>query len=367
MSQPSNVYPYVDDPDQAIADGFTDIRLYRDTNPAGTFATLVDTDTLVAGTRTYTISDPTGSPAYVYRTTLFGAGPGETELSPVIYADQASLLQILLQANRRTAAGWDSTATSNGSNTALIDSVLGNTAVDASFGQGLWIYRYNAGDANKLRRVKRKGYTVASKTFQPSVDWTDGGPQAGEAYAVFHYYPPIATAGESYSWAQAVRDGLEEFRQRPLLNAGLGDGTRTRWDLTAYGVRNVDDIANVYVREFFDTTNYRDYDASKNGRWWEPQNERPGLVSVRVNPPLSASQYLMVEADVPFAKPYRDQDVSDCPFELAVAATRWAIFRQLNRYNRPGKYSVEENSAWEDALATAIDYGAFSPSNILGD
>ncbi len=60
-----------------IAAGYTVIRVYTDTAEDGTFTTLSGTETLVAGTESYTYTDNTGTSSTWYKTAYYGAGPGE--------------------------------------------------------------------------------------------------------------------------------------------------------------------------------------------------------------------------------------------------------------------------------------------------
>lgn len=65
-----------------MAAGYTLIRVYTDTAEDGTFVTLDGTATLVADQDTYEYTDLDGTSATWYRTAYWGAGPGESDMSP---------------------------------------------------------------------------------------------------------------------------------------------------------------------------------------------------------------------------------------------------------------------------------------------
>lgn len=85
------------DIDQAIADGYTVVRVYSSATRDGSYS-LLGTVTLVADDTAYTYSDTTGTATTWYRTAYYGATPGEATQSepfPAYGATVYTLLQMV--------------------------------------------------------------------------------------------------------------------------------------------------------------------------------------------------------------------------------------------------------------------------------
>lgn len=360
MTQPVTGALYVEDPDGAIVDGYTVAKLYRGTTASGSFTAQVGSDiTLVAGTRVYEFTDTSGTPDSWYRYVLYGTTPGTSDFSPAWQADVTTLLRIKQEANRQAGGGFDSVMTATGSTGYLIDAVLGDSARDTHYLEGLWIYRPSAAAAaDKVRRVAHNGYTVATSRLAPSRAWSDV-PASAEAYSVFHWAPPIDWPGEASSWDRFVADGLRAFQFPDEINLGIGDGVANNFSLANYGIRD-EMIRSIAIRTYRDDDhlNYYDMDAGKKGRWWTTRENGPQGLEIILHPAPMATQYVVVETLRDYTIPYGDTDTTDCPFDLAVAATKWGLFAYLDGYLRVGKYTKELATAWQDATAEAVKVGA---------
>lgn len=93
----------VDDIAAIIEAGYTEIRVYTDTNPSGAFTTLLGNAPLAAGRSTYQYTHTTGTSNDWYKTAYYGTGPGEGDKSEALKGDSAVVyataaqLKVMLQ------------------------------------------------------------------------------------------------------------------------------------------------------------------------------------------------------------------------------------------------------------------------------
>src|SRR5690606_29785063 len=104
---------YIEDIDDVLADGFTTLRLYRDTTPDGAFSTLVTTETLVEGQEYYSLTDTAGSVSHWYRHDFYD-GSTSTAKSPPYRSEAIPLVTLRVMVAARMGAGFHSTCTANG-------------------------------------------------------------------------------------------------------------------------------------------------------------------------------------------------------------------------------------------------------------
>lgn len=353
---------YIEDPATAL-ELYQGLRLFKDTSPDGDFSATVGSDaTLDEDTTLYTIDDTTWAAGtwYRYAPVLIG-GLSIGPLSPAWQVNASTLAVIRSNANRGVGGGWDSVCTADGDASALIDAALGDSARGDDFGEGVWIYRPDASDdSDRVRRVG--GYTLATNALVPTRAWQNA-PAEGERYGAYHFLPPIQWPGSPYSWDEAIREGINAFAYIDQVDLGVGTLSKTFFDLAPYvGWVTPGQLRGVYLRTFTDTTatppRYVDVDASKNGRYWDTIDNGPGNLQIRVSPAPSANNHVILEVVRQYSLPYGDDDISDCPTALAIAAARWGMFHYLNSYLRPGKFGIEEGHAWEDAVIEASRVGS---------
>lgn len=334
--------------EQAIYDR---IKLYRDTSPTGAFSTLVDTVSLVAGQEVYNCEDGNGTANSWYRY-LLSDGSIDTPLSEAFRPSALTLLTIRLEAAMRCGAGFASTCSATGASTYLVDVALGDVAVDTKWGEGGWIYRPTADADDRLRRVAKDGLNTSNWRLTPTRAWSDA-PAEDEAYHFFLLLSPVDTAGQSYSWDRAVRDGLRATWYTDLLNCGEGDGRKTLWDLDEFGgYLERDHVRMVYRRTESvqgDETVYTYRDARKQGGWTRWRENGPGSLQLEVHPPLFPSETLVIEANRRYETLYSDDDVTNCPLELASRAAAWQAYAHLNRISA-GRYATEEKLAHDEFM-----------------
>ena len=342
---------------------YESVKLYRDTSPAGSFATTVSTTALVAGTEAYEIADPSGDANSYYRYTFYhSTGPVESSPSEIFRPDGATLNKIVLEAARQADAGFDGTCSEAGTTATLVDALLRDTGVDTKFLEGAYVYRPNAAAAaDKTRRIANDGFTVASGTLAPVRPWTNL-PANAEVYQVYAYFPPMDMPGVGYSWARAVREALADTWHVDQLNLGEGTATgQTRFSLAPHASYvHRDSIRRVLLRASDSDSIVTDSDASKNGYYWGVV-ENAGALSLDIHPAPRPDQTIIVEVNRAYAALYNDADVTECPLALAWKATLWKLYARLNRI-QPGKYATEAALAQAEFRA---EYARSKPATMV--
>lgn len=318
---------------------YTSIKLYSSTSPGGTFS-LVTTITLVAAQTVYDYTDSSGDANTVYQVEYYNAtGPVTSSRSATFYASGTTLLRLRLEAARDAGAAFESTCSALGTTTTLIDSSLQDQGVDTAFLEGSYIYRPNAAAAaDKVRRVKTDGYTVATFTLGVDRAWTNA-PASGEVYHVFNFFPPIDRPGVAYSWDRAVREGLALVWFVDQVNLGAGDGVLSRVSLSTWPEINTRTIRRVFYRKTATNGVITDVDMGTMGRYWQIV-ENAGVNTLETTGAARTDQVIIVEAVRRDYGLYLDTDVTLAPFRAATRAIMFAAYRTLN-YLQPGKYAGE--------------------------
>lgn len=338
---------YVEDVNARIDDGYDSIKVYRASTPAtlDNTSTLVATITLVADQEVYEYEDTAGTAASWYGYTLYDTtGPVETSISLKWRPNETSLLRLLEEIARRCAAGYASEASGTGSTTQMVDAAIADSADDANFGAGWWIYWHSASAAADQvpRRIADQGYDSGAYTIGRA--WS-AAPASGDDYLVTALMPALDVPGQSWSWHRAVNEGLRHCRWVDTLNLGAGDGSDQDFSLEAHlGYLNPDrDIRKVFVRRTDDATGQTyDYDWTKNGRWWERVRE-PGGYALRLFPAPPSDCEVMVEVRREGDELYALTDTTTCPFEQAVEAGAWRALVWLAANGR-GEYASQAES-----------------------
>lgn len=339
----ATVNVYVEDPVTQLLT-YTQIVLFRDTSPQGTFATQVGTAALDGTTPTYlyAITDASGDATSLYQYEFYNPNTGATSpRSEIFYTQGTTLANLRAAAAREANAGWSSTCTSGGSLTTLVDLVLTDTGIGNQYGQGLWIYRPNAAlSTDRQRRVAQGGFDPATGTFTVTRAWTNA-PSSSEAYQVFGYYPPVDNPGTPTSWNRIIRRALREAPFVQQVNLGQGAPPVHRFSLNAYaGLVREPDIQRVFRRYVDPQGVTHDYDCDKEGRRWYCVEESPGELSLDIWPPPLVSETVLVEVRRTDHNLFQDADVTLCPYQYAIRAIAWQLFLQLN-IEQPGKYTNE--------------------------
>lgn len=332
---------YLESVNAEMDDGWTTLRLYRDTTPDGSFATLVDSETLVEDQTDYEFTDATGTANHWYRVGLYD-GSSLSTLSDPFRPNATTLLSVILEAAKIADAGFDSVCTAEGDTNLLIDAVLLDHGVDDKYQESAYIYRPSAAAADQMRRVS--GFNTSQGGFIPSRDWASG-PSDDEVYHLYLLLPPFSYAGAPYSWASAARDALQECYSVDQVDIGVGTANRdTRFSLgTHLGYLKRESIRRVFLRTFDSNLVPTDQDASKNGRFWEAL-ENGSELSLHLSHAPKTTEHIIVELDRRYAEIFDPDDVTSCPLRLAAKATAWKVYEHLNEIH-PGKYKSEVASA----------------------
>lgn len=340
----TTVNVYVEDPVTQLLT-YTEIVVYRDTSPQGSFTTQVGTAALVGGTTpqyVYPVADSGGDATSLYRYNFYNPTSGATSpSSEIFYAQGTTFANLRAAAAREANAGWTGSCSTTGTTTTLIDVMLTDTGVSAEYGQGLWIYRPNATlSTDRQRRVAQGGFSPATGTFTVTRAWTNA-PASGETYQVFAYYPPTDNAGTPISWDRIIRRALREAPFVQQVNLGQGAPPVHRFSLNAYAsfVREPD-IQRVF-RRYVDTQGVtHDFDCDKQGRRWYCVEEAPGELAVDIWPPPLINETVIVEVRRTDHNVFQDGDVTLCPYQYAIRGIAWQLYLQLN-IEQPGKYANE--------------------------
>lgn len=343
---------YVEDIAAALAVPYTSVRVYRGTttDPAtAAFTTLVTTITLVAGTLQYSFTDSAATADTLWRTSYFNTTTStESGLGPIIRPAASNPLRLIRrEAVTQANMGFGSACSGAGTTTTLIDAALADTGVDTAFLEGAWLYRPDAAlAADKLRRVKKDGYTAATGTLSIDRAWTNL-PASAEAYEVYNGLPPIDAPGAGYSWARACRDGLEKSWFIDRVNLGEGTSTRqTRFSLATWPDINENTIRRVFLRTTDNNGIITDVDARSRGSDWQKVMESGALSIEFVVAAPTTNQTVIVEAVRTDGAVYIDTDVTLTPLRLAVRATVWQAM-----VHTFGEQSVQAVGAYRDWAA----------------
>lgn len=337
---------YVEDIAAALAVPYTSVRVYRgstsDPNTAA-FTTLVTTITLVSGTLQYSFTDSAATASTLWRTSYYNTTTfTESGLGPIFRPSSSNTLRLIrLEAARQAGAGFDSTCSALGTTTTLIDAGLQDSGVDTGFLEGAWVYRPDAAaTGDKVRRVKKAGFTTASGTLTFDRAYTNA-PANAEVYQVFQFFPPIDQPGVPYSWDRAARAGLEMCWYVDKVNLGVGTSTRqTRFSLASFPDINRETFRQVWLRTTDTNSIITDISGHTNGRWVQPVEDPATAFSLDIYPAPSTTQTVIVEALRTDAALYVDTDTTSVPLRLATAATIYQVYERLAML-QPSKYAGE--------------------------
>lgn len=327
---------------------YTSLRVYRgstsDPNTA-VFTTLVQTIPLVADQEQYTFDDASGTVNTIWRAWYYNTGTtANSALGPIIRADQENtLLRLRIESAIEAGVGFAGVCSALGTTTTLIDAALRDEGIDTAFLEGAYIYRPDAAAAgDRVRQVKKDGFTVASGTLGIDRQWTNA-PADAEVYHIFGLVPPIDRPGRAYSWDRACRDGLLEVMFPDDVILGDGDNSETRFSFAPHlGFVEEGYIRRVFLRFTNATTGViTDVDANTQQRFWKPVQNGPGSLSVDLWPPPVTDWVVWASVSRTDADLYTDTDVTAAPFVQAIRATVWKLFEQLNGMDK-GKYAAEE-------------------------
>lgn len=325
------------------------LRLYRSNTPQSVTnqALLIEEVTLVADQQLYTIVDTSGEPGHWYGYTLFNdpSGP-ESGISTPWRVGALTLRVARLEAAREAKAGFESVTTAAGTATTLPDAVLLDDGVDASYQEGVWLYRPDALlEADKLRRVKEMGFDTAIGAWTVSRSWQNA-PTLGEVYQVFRLMPPIDTPGQAYSWDRALRKAITvgPLRYVDELFLAKGDGINPNFTVDAYPFINDSNLRHVWLRTTDAQGVVTSKDALEYGQNWNLLPNGPGVWRLEFRkPPASTEEIWLAVVRAPDI-PYRDDDViGGVSLEVITLATAMHAFRGMGEaYTREAEEKARE-------------------------
>lgn len=344
------LHPYVENIAEVLAT-YNRIRVYRDTDPEGAFSQLAATITLVADQENYSATDSSGTAAHWYRNTYYDTVSGsESQPSPPYRSTGLTLQTLAIAAATKAGFGFEGVCTAEGTVAYLLDEELRDQGTDAKFLEAAWILRPDADDTDRVRRVKVDGFDPDTGALYPVRPWNSP-PETEETYHAFLAFPPVRQRGASYSWADAVSDGLHMVTFEDEINLGPGDGVTRRFDLATHlGYLSREDLFSVLTRWTDDDGVNHDRDESKYGRFWEPVTNGRASLAIQLSRAPSDEETVILIARRRYDRLYQPSDVTECPFDLARAAAVFKAFAQLE-LQQPKKYQGEVAQAWAEYVA----------------
>lgn len=260
----------------------------------------------------------------------------------------STLLEVISEASRLASAGFESTCTSAGTTTTLIDLVTSDEGVDVNFAQGGWIYRPDAlTAADQVRRIE--SYDATTGTFTIARAWADA-PDNAEAYQVFSILPPIIRPGISESWQRLVNRGLSAMWFNDEIIIGSGDGTQTRFTLSddTGWVPVIQQIQRVIFRQQADNGEITDIDQTKNGRWWRIVHGAAGA-QLQLSRVPAEEQDVVVSVTRQYPQLATMTAETSCSLDLIAARTKYELYNYLNGVSQSvDQYKSEMAKAYAD-------------------
>jgi len=318
---------YVEDPAAKLL-SFTTIRLYRDSSPTGTFATLAASAALVSGQTQYSFSDSGGTVDSWYRFQFYNAtGPVVSDFGPAFQPTSFTLRTLRLAAARMAGSAFSGTCSSDGSSTSLVAKHLLNSGKDAHFHEGDWLYRPDASaSGDKVRRIIESGFNTSTGAFSiPTGDAWSVLPATDEVYQVFGLFPPIAIDGESTCWDELIRQALRRLWVRDQIELGVGTTTgKTRYSVSAVApYAHKLRVRQVWLRTFDDNDFPTDQLFGRVGTWWRMVDNAADGLFLDLSYAPATTEHVIIEVDRNYPALYADTDVvagTDGAFDLATAA-----------------------------------------------
>ena len=215
--------------------------------------------------------------------------------------------------------------------------VLRDQGLSETFLGASWVDRYPEvafDSADRIRRLAVDGFTAATGGLVPLRAWAVA-PQADEPYSVYGLLPPIQQAGTTYSWDDAIRDGLLACWYNDevvVMDPATVDDDRTNQiTLNQVPWLREDMIRAVYAQKIDDDGRVWRQNLTKRGSFWSIRDLGFGE---RV---LILSSYPLVGYSVVVScfrqpdLPYKDTDLIPIDTDVAKFATVMSAFDYLNR------------------------------------
>lgn len=331
---PITVRIYVEDPAAMLVD-FDEIRLWRDTSPGGAFSTVAADIALVATQTLYTYEDASGDADSWYRYAFRSTSTlDESAPSPPFKPGGGTLRSLTYLVASAAGAAFEGVTTAPGSATSLVDEVLRDQGTDSGYLNGSWL---RVGDV--VRRTSPSPFNTTTGAVSIVRTWTP--PDADTRYETFAILPPAPQSGTTYSWEQAVRDGLRYCWFVDQIIVGTGDGQETRFPLTAHpSLRATNRRRAVFLRYTVAGTQV-DRDLGRGATFWRVDEDGPEQTLVLPFAPSTGDQVVMEVARQPDT-PWRSDDYVDFFEDVVVRAGVLAAYRHLNEApGTRGNYTTE--------------------------
>lgn len=351
---------YVADVDTELLT-YTELRLYIDTSPDGDFSTLAATETLEAGVSTYYPIAAAAGPDTWFAWRLYNTtGPVSGDLSSPFQLQGVTLAQLRLMAAQQAAAGFGSVCTATGSTTSLVDEVLRDQGLSETFMNSSWVDRYPIVTADRIRRMAVNGFDPDTGAVTPLRDWTVA-PVEDEPYAIYGLIPPIDQAGVTYSWNQAVRQGLEFcwYNDEVILvdQDVANDDRSNQIVLDQVPWLREDRIRAIWAQQVDENGKLWRTNLTKQGSFWDIRDLGFGH-RVLVLPWWPQEGWSVIAAVVRQPDlPYKDEDLIPIDTNLAMYATAYAAYRYLNKQPQTkGQYKEEELRTQRDWYTAYVPF-----------
>ncbi len=346
---------------------YTQLRLYTDTSPGGAFSTLAATETLETGVSTYYPIAASAGPDTWFAWRLYNTtGPVSGDLSSPFQLQGVTLAQLRVMAAAQAGAGFASACTATGTTTTLIDEVLRDQGLSTTFMNAAWVDRYPIVTADRIRRMAVNGFDPDTGAITPLRDWTVA-PVEDEPYTIYGLLPPIQQAGLTYSWDDAIRDGLRYCWYNDeviLVDQDYANDDRTNQvSLDQVPWLGEDRIRAIWQQKIDSEGNLYRRNLTKNGSFWDIRDigfgHRVLLLPWMPDEGWSVVASVIRQPD----PPYKDEDIIPINTELAYYAAVFAAFNYLNAVPQTkGQYVNEERAA---RAAWYIKYTPYRPKDAM--
>ncbi len=317
---------------------YESIEVHRSDTLGGTYS-LVETETLVAGTYYYTINNSGGdlNKWYEYRF-HHDTGPVNSGFSNPFHADGVTRLRGRQAALAKYDAGIILVNTGTDSDKITTDDHrVKSTLFQDGRGKGTWLWPTTGNNQEVARIISASDVSAGSMTVLPV--WS--GAFVNEDEVEWH------TLADPIVWNEAFNRGMARYwyvERVPIV------GVADQEEYSLAGVSFLRDKEHVHDVRWYPTSGV-DVDESfgLDGRWWGIR-EDVGVLTLQIKPAIAATQTLYLECTRPMPPLYTDASAAppNCAEELVAALAYDEVLAYLSA---PGKGSADDREAWRLARA----------------